>query len=239
METPRPPSARCGPRVGSARRPGGVLGAPSRRVGRPLAALRGSAAVAAAARSGPRCRGALPPAPGGRSARWAFPAARRRGPGAPPAAPAAAWAGPGRGRRGSPPASAPGVGGRGPRSPPAAGSPGGAGVALAGLRPCPAPLPAPRRVPLPGALSGGPPKAWAAAPPPLGGARWRPRGPPLKPRAPPSWVKVAPVLLLILCARVCPGASLVAVPPGVPAGGLAVKGQDKRRTALDGLPPAR
>ena len=46
-------------------------------------------------------------------------------------------------------------------------------------------------------------------------------------------------LLLILCARVCPGASLVAVPPGVPAGGPAVKGQDKRRTALDGLPPAR
>lgn len=58
----------------------------------------------------------------------------------------------------------------------------------------------------------------------------------MKPRAPPSWVRVAPVLLLILCARVCPGASLVAVPPGVPAGGEAVKDQDERRAALDGLP---
>nr|CRY94452.1 hypothetical protein [uncultured prokaryote] len=80
---------------------------------------------------------------------------RRRGPGAPPAGPAPAWPGPGVGGPASPPPRSPG---RGVVGAPCA----GLRVAPVGLGPPlpvsvrPAPLPAPRRVPLPGALSGGP-----------------------------------------------------------------------------------
>ena len=96
------------------------------------------------------------PGSGGRSAYRRAACARRRGPVPPPAGPAAAWPGPAPGGRASP----------GARPPPR-------GVWAGGLlslaAPCrgrcapaaarPAPLPSSRRVPLPGALPGGPASA--------------------------------------------------------------------------------
>ena len=153
MKTPGPNPARYGPRGGSARRPGWFRGlppgvpvgpsAPGGAGGRwPLRGARARRAGAVRARAlvvvvaYRRC-----PRPPGRSARWAFRPARRRGRGAPPGGPAAAWPVPGVGGLGSPPPRSPGrlvVGAALRRS---AGGPGGAGAALAGLRASPAPCP--------------------------------------------------------------------------------------------------
>ena len=58
--------------------------------------------------------------------------------------------------------------------------------ALAALRPSAAPHPAPRRVPLPPALSGGPAKPWAAAPTPAGGGWGGPQAARLESAAAPG-----------------------------------------------------
>lgn len=151
--------------------------APGRPV--PVSPAVGLPAARAAAVSGPSAPSAGGSGPLGLSAGRP---PRRRGPGAPPSAPAAAWAVPAAG---------------GPAAP-AARSPGRL-VVPAGLR-CPGPprggrpwaappvrraLSVPRRVPLPGPLSGGPPKAWAAAPPPSGARGGRPGAALCAARAPP------------------------------------------------------
>ena len=144
----------CAPAARSAplgRRPVSAPGLRSRPPGRPLGPLG----------AGGRC-GWLGPPPlpwgrsGGRSACRRAACARRRGPVPPPAGPAAAWPGPAPGGRASP----------GARPPPRGVW---AGVLLSLAAPCrgrcapaaarPAPLPSSRRVPLPGALSGGPASA--------------------------------------------------------------------------------
>lgn len=111
--------------------------------------------------------------------------ARRRGPGAPPAAPAAAWAGPGVGGLASPPPRPPAWGSCGPPCAPLRARCGGA-------RPWAAPggpSPRPRRA---GAPSPGPCRAarlspWAAAPSSLRGALGAACGRPLPRRAPLRW----------------------------------------------------
>ena len=170
--SPGPRSARCGP---LARRPGRCPGLRSRPVGRPV-------------RWAGRCGGLGPPPPlargsGGRLAyRRAVPpvGAAGRPPGRAPL------------RRGRvrPSAGSPRrrLGRQGGGSwPPVSGclrAPWRGLGALAALRPCAAPLPALRPGPPSPALSGGPASPWAAAPPPPGGARWRPQAAQEAARAP-------------------------------------------------------
>ena len=155
------------------------------------------------------------PGSGGRSAYRRAACARRRGPVPPPAGPAAAWPGPAPGGRASP----------GARPPPR-------GVWAGGLlslaAPCrgrcapaaarPAPLPSSRRVPLPGALPGGPASALGRRASSLRG-RLGAATPPFSAPPPPSW---GPLLLVPWWAFPGAGGPCQPFPPSV-------KGQDKRR----------
>lgn len=152
-----------------------------------LPAARSGARAPVGLGPGPGCGSLGPPGPVGAAARpvgslglSAGRPPRAAGPGCSPGGPRCGVAGSGRGRPGLAPGSAPGSGGRRPRPAPVCGLPRGGSVALAGLRACPAPLPAPPRVPLPPGPAGRP--GYRHGPPrraPAGGGWGGGRGPPL------------------------------------------------------------